>query len=802
MAFSQLSLCAFSLFVAGMATTLTRDMAKQLAPNGAQPFSIGVSVAPLSKVIDMMQKIMDDVLLEDATEEEVFENFACFCKSKNDRLVEHVKHHAKVIDLSASNVAVKTAETKALRADFTKRTGDNKDFHDKYDDTQRRWQQEKSTWSTNKATFENDQKLIEQALAALKSSKDAVSSAFLQVPAADKVKRVLDIADAMGVNTPARKALSASLLQGKKSREDPMDSYGYHGGSDDIIELVTNLDLEMKDLFAEQRAEHEKAVKSFRETVEALEESITTNQESMDDIELEEATKKKEIAQARKVLIENREDLDETNGVLSQITGACESRATEYDNRRAARTEELVALQTAMNCLSNAHTHASDAAKPKEVEMLLQNTPYSKVKLLPKPPADMKAAGAELTAHLRASAKEVADETGIKPLSFLQSIGTQNREAQLSAKDRRKKMALDIISSEGKRVKSLMLMSLASKMGSDPFAKVIQLITDLRWRLEEEEHEEVDKHVFCSQQLKEAEHERDIRFEKAKTFSMEVERLEAAIEKLQMSVKQHSDKAIEIGKNLVHIYTDISQLSKKQLQAMNIQKEARDEIKTAIRVLRTYYAQSAKDAARDAMSLVQDEPLEPLNDIMKDFRKERQEMRDENEHRAANEKLRDGERKRRMKNRIGNLEGNIPSSGRQGSLGDALALMETIVSDFDREIGNLEGDLDAEHKELVETNQVLTSQKMKAEELRDLDQQDLDYTKVKRKVKFEDMTTAMELCDSALKELEELRPTCVDTGMSYSERVKMRETEMTALENALCALGEKDPKYNCPAQLE
>merc|ERR1719421_286678 len=72
-----------------------------------------------------------------------------------------------------------------------------------------------------------------------------------------------------------------------------------------------------------------------------------------------------------------------------------------------------------------------------------------------------------------------------------------------------------------------------------------------------------------------------------------------------------------------------------------------------------------------------------------------------------------------------------------------------------------------------------------------LDEQDLKTTKTSLKSKMEDLVTAQKLLDDALKELEELKPTCIDTGMSYSERVKKREEEMKALKKALCILDEE-----------
>ena len=44
--------------------------------------------------------------------------------------------------------------------------------------------------------------------------------------------------------------------------------------------------------------------------------------------------------------------------------------------------------------------------------------------------------------------------------------------------------------------------------------------------------------------------------------------------------------------------------------------------------------------------------------------------------------------------------------------------------------------------------------------------------------------TRQKMLDDTLKELEDLKPTCVDTGMSYEERVQKREEEIDALKKA------------------
>merc|ERR1719355_447123 len=51
-----------------------------------------------------------------------------------------------------------------------------------------------------------------------------------------------------------------------------------------------------------------------------------------------------------------------------------------------------------------------------------------------------------------------------------------------------------------------------------------------------------------------------------------------------------------------------------------------------------------------------------------------------------------------------------------------------------------------------------------------------------------DMSAQSDLLIQAIKELIELQPACVDTGMSYEERVARREQEIESLKKGLCIL--------------
>lgn len=779
-------------------------------PNGEDPFTLGKRVNPLEKVISVITEIRDEVEKEGADEMKIYDNFSCFCKDKTKRLTKMVKHHAKEIDLASSDIADKTAETNNLRAERKDRLQKHEEFSADHDDYERRLDKEQSNWANTASTFSNDKSLVLQALDSLKAAKKTANS-FLQMGGIPSLHKILDIADAMGLMIPPKhKAAAASLLQSQGSlRANPMEGYGYHGGSDDIIDLVEEIWGQMQDLNRKQEEDHAHAVNSFRDMIMTLKRKISGNKDAIGKTKQLDSKLTKEIAEHRLTLIENKEDLKDTEDVLKQVTSACESRAREYDARFGFRKKELVALNTALKALSNSYNYAKKhAGSLLQTEPILKSksSPLNAIKSLPKPNHT-----AQITEPSVTKAK-APPKVSSKPPSFLQQISTESSEAsssreasrssedssvergELSQEDRKKK-ALAVILSEGRRVKSLMLTSLALH-ADDPFAKVKRLIEDLRWRLEAEEHAEVDKKVWCDEELAKAEHERGYQLEVANDLNGEIVRLEAREDTLKEDIKRHIERAKEIAASIVKIYTDVTQLSKAQIRMMEDQKLARDEINYAIRLIRSFYSKAAAAAGDSLLQESSGDKQDP-DTTLEDFRKERFDIHSESKQRAKADDKRQDARRKRQRERIGDLDGDVPATARMGSLGDAIALMETISADFDREIGNLEGRLDAEHQELVRTNAALREQKRHAEELTELDKQDLATTQVTKKQKFDDLKTAVNLCDSALKQLETLRPTCIDTGMSYSDRVKARETEMEAMRKALCILGETDKEFNC-----
>merc|ERR1712107_412329 len=127
-------------------------------------------------------------------------------------------------------------------------------------------------------------------------------------------------------------------------------------------------------------------------------------------------------------------------------------------------------------------------------------------------------------------------------------------------------------------------------------------------------------------------------------------------------------------------------------------------------------------------------------------------------------------------------------TGAGGASGGIIGMLDVIKSDFERTISETKAaEAQAEKDQL---NFMTESGKSLAEK---------DQGTAQRKKQKDDaleniakagerMVSQSATLKGAIKELLELKPICIDTGMSYEERVARREDEIESLKKAACIL--------------
>jgi len=298
-----------------------------------------------------------------------------------------------------------------------------------------------------------------------------------------------------------------------------------------------------------------------------------------------------------------------------------------------------------------------------------------------------------------------------------------------------------------KRAQSLdsrVLSSLAVRVSADPFAKVKKMLKDLVVRLMEEANEEAEHKGWCDTELSTNEQTR-----KEKTAS--VETLHAEIDELEASIAKLAEDITELTKGVAELDTAMEQATKlrqdekeKNKETIADAQEAQTAVSQALTVLQEFYGK-----AGDATALLQQQPEAP-------------EIFDK------------------------------PYQGMQAENGGVIGMLEVVESDFAR----LESDTrSAETSAQKEYDTFMTDSKVDKESKT----KDIEHKTAKKQdesqaltVRKEDLEATQKELDAALAYFDKLKPSCVDAGVSYEDRVARRKEEIESLQEALKILNGED----------
>merc|ERR1740121_3368128 len=132
--------------------------------------------------------------------------------------------------------------------------------------------------------------------------------------------------------------------------------------------------------------------------------------------------------------------------------------------------------------------------------------------------------------------------------------------------------------------------------------------------------------------------------------------------------------------------------------------------------------------------------------------------------------------------------------GDQGANEGITGMLEVIKSDFERTVTETEkAEQQAEQDHLAFMTESGKSKAQKEVAKKERTKQK-DETMEKLSSDQEDLDSQTSVLQAKIEELMQLHETCVDTGMSYEERVAQREEEIESLHKALCIL-ENYEKY-------
>jgi len=290
---------------------------------------------------------------------------------------------------------------------------------------------------------------------------------------------------------------------------------------------------------------------------------------------------------------------------------------------------------------------------------------------------------------------------------------------------------------QASELNSRVLSALAVRVQEDPFKKVKKLIKDLITRLLEEAAEEAEHKGWCDSELASNEQTRNEKTEAVETLHAEIDELNASIAKLTEEITELSEAVAELDKAVAEATKIREEEKSRNTETIADAKEAQTAVAQALSVLKEFYAK-----AGEATVLVQQPEI---------FDK--------------------------------------PYKGMQGESGGVIGMLEVIQSDFARleaETLAAEEEAQKQYDGFMTDSEVDKAQKTKDSEHKIKKKQDQEQA---LEEKGADLEGTQQELDAALAYYDKLKPSCVDSGVSYEDRVERRKEEIASLKEALKILG-------------
>merc|ERR1719482_180086 len=310
----------------------------------ASVHATNVKVTPIEKVLTLLEDLQAEVEAEGKEEADTYDTFACFCKDVTQEKSEAITEGQDEIDEQSATLAEKTALVKRLTVEIEDLQAEIKALEEEMGEAEAIRQKEKAAYEATAADLAKAISSLEKAITILEKAKGGGGASLLEVK--NIIRKSVALADALGLSPKHQRAMTA-LLQ--EDEEVPESDYSFKSG--DIISTLEDLLTEFKDKKAEVDAEEEKAVAAHNSFMAAKTAAKETAVETMDGKEQEKEQANEDIAAAQEALANAQAKLVDDQTYMRDLTGRCELKAKEWDQRSQMRADELQAISQALAIL-------------------------------------------------------------------------------------------------------------------------------------------------------------------------------------------------------------------------------------------------------------------------------------------------------------------------------------------------------------------------------------------------------------------------------------------------------------------
>jgi hypothetical protein len=711
------------------------------------------AVSPVEKVITMLEDLQTQVIMEGKAEAKTYDKFACFCKDLSEQKNSDITDGQNNADEMTGRIEALSADRDDITSNIRELTQlINTRTNEMADATARR---KKAHIEFLKTEAELDLG-VKELQGAANEIKAGTGSASLMQNTLQKVSA--------GISTKTtdllaqRKhdhLLSALLADGQST-----------SNSADIVETIEDIERDFQAELDECRATEDSELKEYRDLMETKTGEKTEAETQLSEKNIQLGEKTRGISMNNQDLTKTSATLLDDKAYLLELTTRCNAKSKEWDQRSQMRTDEITAITTALHIMAGrVKDHTSEktvrlvqtAARPVIVAPVSQKKDNDEAQPTGQDEVDQEPDFLQIDlSKPRSKLAELASKVNAGETKGLQKfLGAEDPSATRTR-------VVALLKQKAEDLNLPALEMLAAKVTADPFVKIRKLIQELIERLLQEAADEANHKGWCDKEIGKASQKRDTKAGEVKRLNQEMSANEAKRDKLDEEINQLTKEIDELKTVLAKTDKERSDESAENAATISEAEEGKEAVDEAIDVLSKFYKTAAKAELLQVEEFVRKTEKKGIDEDMPDS----------------------------------GFDGSYKAS--QGASTGILGMMEVIQSDFVRTITETEKAEKDAAKAFFEFETATKSSwgtKKVGKEAREAEHAETVNALGEAK---NDMMEEQSLLDKALQELIELQPACVDTGMSYAERVAKREQEIEALKQALCTLDNEGPVQTEP----
>jgi len=525
------------------------------------------TVSPIEKVLTMLSSLEAKIVREGEVAQKTYDEFTEWCEDRSRNVGFEIKDGKAEVAEQKAIIESSTAEISSLQAKIEEvadaLTVDESDLTaaQKIRDT------EKADFKATEKDLLETIDILERAILILEKEMKKGGAAMLQVQkAGNNIAQALSaLVDASLIASSDAQKLTALVQDSNSEDEDDSGAPAaavYEGHSSGIIDTLESLLEKAKGSLAKARATETSNANNFAMLKQSLDNEIKEGNADLAKTKKSLAKTKETKATAEGDLSVATKGLDEDTETLKTLHSDCLSKSQDFEAETKSRGEELKALATAKKVIAEATSGADSLTYGLDQISFLQSS--------------------NIRSETDNSLHSTADLANFEAVRLVRDLARKTHDPALTQLAQRMAMAIR-----------------RAKAGADPFAKVKELIKNMIETLLSDAQADASHKAYCDKELGNS-------AEKKAEKTATVEKLSTQIDSMSSKSSQLKEQVAKLQKELADLMRSQSEMDKiraEEKATFRANKKEMEEgitgIKTALKVLRDYYAKDADHASAD-----------------------------------------------------------------------------------------------------------------------------------------------------------------------------------------------------------